>query len=422
MEKYERQLAAVEREIREYLGKARKLTDGAAKEGRGLNEAEDAELQDHMKAIETLKDQRKEVQKAIAVRERVEAVGEAIEVDADETKSDVPDSRRAKSLGEAFVKSDGYKSLLDRGLHGSWSTGSIDIEGKALLSTTGAGADTAGGALIVPDFEPGILSKLFQRLTVADLMASGTTASNLVRYMRETIATSGAAGVAEGAAKPESSLEFDAVDEPVKKIATFMPVTDEMIEDVPQLESYINARLALFVQIEEERQLLNGAGTNELVGLVSRIPAANKGLRKAGANVTDADHIFRAISRVREAFLEPDAIVMHPNDWEGIVLLKDAQNQYLGPGPFSAEAGRTLWGLRVVVTTAVAEAQPIVGAFSTAAQVYRKGGLSVEASNSHASYFVENKTAIRAEERLALAVYRPEAFATADLGTAGAAT
>lgn len=422
MEKYERQLAAIEREMRDTLGKARSLTDTAAKEGRGLSEDEDKTLQEHMKAIDTLKENRDEVRAAMAVRERVQAVGEAIEVVEDEGKASQPEARRATSLGGAFVKSDGYKSLLDRGLNGSWSSGAVEIEGKALLSTAGPGAETSGSALIPADYQPGILGKLFQRLTVADLMAVGATGSNLVRYMRETIATSGAAGVAEGGTKPESSLEFDAVDEPVKKVATFLPVTDEMIEDVPQLESYINARLALFVQIEEERQLLNGAGTNELVGLMGRIPANNKGMRKAGANVTDADHIFRAISRVREAFLEPDAIVIHPNDWEGIVLLKDTTNQYMGPGPFSAEAGQTLWGLRVVVTTAVTEAAPIIGAFGTASQVFRKGGLSVEASNSHSTFFAENKTAIRAEERLALAVYRPEAFATADLGTAGAAT
>ena len=420
-DKYERQLAAVEREMREELSKARSITDRAATEGRGLTEDEDGTLQTHLKSVDTLKEKRDEVRAAIAVRERVDAIGEAMEVDPT-GKSDVPEARRFTSIGEAFVKSDGYKALLDRGISGAWSTGSIEVGGKALLSTSGAGAETAGGPLIQPDVQPGINGKLFQRLTVADLMASGSTSSNLVRYMEETIATSGAAAVAEGADKPESSLEFDDVDEPVKKIATFLPVTDEMIEDVPQLESYINARLALFVRIEEERELLNGAGGSELVGLMSRIPANNKGLRKAGANVTDADHIFRAISRVREAFLEPDAIVIHPNDWEGIVLLKDGQQNYLGPGPFAAEAGRTLWGLNVVVTTAVAEAQPIIGAFATASQVFRKGGLSVEASNSHSDYFVKNKTAVRAEERLALAVYRPSAFATADLGATGAAT
>lgn len=423
MDRYQAQLQAVEREMRETLGKARAITAQAADNGRGLTDEESAEVEGHMKAVEVLKEKRSEIQSAIDTRQRVEDAGSVLVVDEDAGKADaVPDHRRAGSIGDAFVKSDGYKNLLEGGISGRWSTGVIELEGKALLTTTGAGADTSGGALIDRDVQPGILPKLFERLTVADLMASGSTSSNLVRYMRETLATNGADGVAEGADKPESALEFDAVDEPVKKIATFLPVTDEMIEDAPQLRSYIDARLRLFVQIEEERELLNGDGVNEVAGLIGRIPAANKGLRKSGANMTDADHLFRAISRVREAFLEPDGIVIHPNDWEGIVLLKDANNLYMGGGPFNQEAGRSLWGLNVVVTSAVPEGAPIVGAFGSASQVFRKGGLSVEASNSHSDYFVKNKTAIRAEERLAMAVYRPEAFATADLGAAGAAT
>lgn len=420
MDRYQRQLEAVELQSREAVGTARSITDKASDEGRGLEPDEKKELDVLLKSIEVLNEKKAEVENAIATRDRVDEIGKSIRVE--EKAADPNDHRRAESVGEAFTKSAGYRRLRADGLHGTWSTGVVELEGKALLSTLGTGADTEGGPLIDRDTQPGILPLLFQRLTVADLMASGTTASNLVRYLRETIATSGVTGVLEGAAKPESSLEFDAVSEAVKKLATFLPVTEEMIEDVPQLQSYINSRLALFVQIKEEDSLLNGAGGNDLAGLVSRIPAANKGMRKAGASVTDADHIFRAISRVREAFLEPDGIVMHPNDWEGIVLQKDTTNNYIGTGPFLSEQGPTLWGMRVVVTTAVAEAVPIIGAFGTAAQVFRRGGLSVEASNSHASYFVENKVAIRAEERLALAVYRPAAFATADLGATGVAT
>ena len=54
----------------------------------------------------------------------------------------------------------------------------------------------------------------------------------------------------------------------------------------------------------------------------------------------------------------------------------------------------------------------LVGAFKTAAQLFRKGGLRVEASNSHSDFFTKNLVAIRAEERLALAVYRSAAFGT----------
>lgn len=423
MDKYERQLVAVDREMREILGNAKAVTETAASEGRGMTEEEDTKVKGLLDQVAVLKDTRAEVQASIDTRNRVKSIGETIEI---EEGTREPEARpRAKSLGEAFVESDGYKTLREKGFSGSWSTGSIDVEFKTLLSE----AAGSGGKLIVPDYQPGILPKLFARLSVADLMAAGTTDSNLVQYMVESSVTNAAAGVAEGVSKPESTIVFDTVTEAVKKVATFLPVTEEMLEDVAGIQSYINGRLALFVQIEEERQLLKGAGGTELTGLYSRIPANNLNMRKGGSSVTDADHIFRAISRVREAFLEPDGIVMHPNDWEGIVLLKDTTNLYMGAGPFNREVGGppygggpTLWGLRVVVTPAVTEAQPIIGAFGTAAQVYRKSGLSVEASNSHSTFFQENKVAIRAEERLALAVYRPEAFATADLGTAGAAT
>lgn len=425
-DKYSKQLDAVEREMRETLVKARAITTTAAEAGRGISEDEEVELKAFLGQVEVLKEKRTEIQGAIATRQRVEDAGASIVIDEDARRAPaLPAHRKALSIGEAFVKSDGYKALIERGISGAWSTGSVDIESKALLSTLGTGGDTEGQDLVDRDFRPGIVEKLFERLTVANLMAQGNTNSNLVRYMKETLATNAAAGVVEAAAKPESSLEFDGIDASVKKIATFLPVTDEMLEDAPALMSYINARLSLFVALEEERQLLYGATAAEVAGLFGQIPANNKGMRKAGTVVNDADHIFRAMSRVREAYLEPDGIVIHPNDWEGIATMKTGisnDNTYLGPGPFAGEWGKVLWGMRVVVTSAVAEAAPIIGAFGTAAQIFRRGGLSVEASNSHASYFIENKTAIRAEERLALAVYRPEAFAVADLGTAGAAT
>jgi len=425
MDKYQTQLAAVEREMRDVLGKARSVTTAAAESGRPVTDDEEVQLKSFLKDADILKEKREEILGAIETRQRVEDAGASIlvtERETEGTKAEMPSHRQATSLGGAFVKSEQYKQLLAKGLSGEWSSGPVDIgvNIKTLLDLpTGA----TGANVVAPQYEGGVLPKLFQRLTVADLMASGNTNSNLVRYVVESLATNAAAAVAEGIAKPESALDLDTVDESVKKIATFLPVTEEMLEDGPAIESYINARLALFVQIAEESALLYGTGSGaNLKGLVPRIPANNLGMRKAGASVTDADHIFRAISRVREAYLEPDGIVMHPNDWEGIVLLKDTTNAYLGSGPFLSEQGPTLWGLRVVVTNAVAEAAPIIGAFGSAAQVYRKGGLTVEASNSHSTFFTENKVAIRAEERLALAVYRPEAFATADLGATGVAT
>ena len=56
----------------------------------------------------------------------------------------------------------------------------------------------------------------------------------------------------------------------------------------------------------------------------------------------------------------------------------------------------------MVVTSSMTVGSALVGSFSQGAAVHRRGGMRVEATNSHGSYFAQNITAIRAEERLAL--------------------
>jgi HK97 family phage major capsid protein len=307
------------------------------------------------------------------------------------------------SWGEQFIESEQYKTMHER----------RDVKsGPIELKTTVTEGSGSAGPLIQPDVQGGILSLLFKRLTLADLMPSGTTDSNVVRYLKETTATNAAATVAEGAAKPESTLVFAAVDEPVQKIATFLPVSDEMLEDYAAIRSYIDARLRLFVQLTEEDQLLNGSGTPpDITGILNR-----SGKQSDTAVGTDSvpDAIYKAVTKIRvNAFLEPDGLVVHPNDWQDIRLGKDANQQYYGGGPFTGQYGvngiapDSLWGLRVVITPTIAQNTALVGSFAAATQVFRKGGITVESSNSHNDFFQKNLTAIRAEERLALAVYRP---------------
>jgi HK97 family phage major capsid protein len=66
--------------------------------------------------------------------------------------------------------------------------------------------------------------------------------------------------------------------------------------------------------------------------------------------------------------------------------------------------------MRVVVTSAITVGTALVGAFSEGAAIFRKGGVTVEATNSHGTYFASDITTLRAELRLALGVFRPSAF------------
>lgn len=319
----------------------------------------------------------------------------------------------ARSLGAQFVQSDTYKAFRSqpRSVRGTrWSTGVVELHSELLDSD--AGSPGSGGDLIVPDYRPGILPLLFRRLTVADLIAPGTTDSNVIIYMKETLFTNAADTVAEGALKPESSLRFDQETDQVHKIAHWLPVTEEMLEDVPAIRSYIDARLRLGVQLAEENKLLNGAASPaELTGILNRVGLRTAEVAGGSPDSPNADAIFRQMMGIfNDSFVMPDGTVMNPLNWQTIQLMKDTSGAYMGGGPFNAAPVARLWGLPVVPTPAIAAGTALVGAFSQAAQIFRKGGLRVEASNSHDDYFIRNLVAIRAEERLALAVYRPAAF------------
>ena len=128
-----------------------------------------------------------------------------------------------------------------------------------------------------------------------------------------------------------------------------------MLADAPALGGYLNSRLSLFVQNEEENQLLNGDGSGtDLDGLLNRIPAANEGIVSDAAAANAADHIYAAIVQVQESFLDADGVVINPADWADLRLLKDQNDGYIGGSPFSngpVQPGESLFGKRVVVTS-----------------------------------------------------------------------
>jgi HK97 family phage major capsid protein len=436
MNRYERQKAAIEKAIGERISEYQEIYKKAESEDRDPEEHERLEIEQKLKAIETLKKERDEAQANIDQMKQVaefgRELGPAVSPLEHVQVGDEPIDRIVKSyeksIGEKFTDSQGYKQAVELyktggRLPSNFSTGQISLEAKGTL-LEGAGGGGGGLAATVPQVVPGVVDRLFQGLTVADLFLSGQASTNSIRYVVEGTATSGAAGVAEAGLKPESTLGLTTTDEPIKKIATILPVSDEMLEDAPQIQAYINGRLSLFVRIEEERQLLRGtSGGNEVQGLLTSRSVPVYGGGTAAGN--KAEQLFKAMNGMRgSAFLEPDWIIVNPADWQDMRLAKDTAGQFFGGGPFMGQYGNngmigasgqasgaadSIWNKTTYVTSAVGAGTAVVGSRS-AAQVWRRGGLSVEATNSHADYFQRNLVAIRAEERLGLAVYRPTGF------------
>lgn len=318
----------------------------------------------------------------------------------------------AKSLGEQFTESAAFKGMAEAG------RGTASLRVKAVASITSSLAGTGGaGAGISPDRLQGIIASPNRPFTIRDLIMPGSTASSSIEYVQESGFQNNAAPQAgEGAAKAQSDLSLELITTTVKTLAHWFKASKQVLSDIPLLQSYINGRAIYGLKYVEESQILAGDGTGQnLLGLIPQATAFNETLRKAGD--TKIDVLRRAILQVRIAEYRASAIVLNPVDWADMELAKDSTGQYLW---VNVQSGGTpqMWRLPVVDTNAMPEGEFMVGAFNIAAQVFDREDANVQVSTEDGNNFTTNMVTIRAEERLGLAVYRPQSFVHGDFTAA----
>lgn len=312
---------------------------------------------------------------------------------------------RPRSIGEIVTGNDQVKDFCAR-----QPRGSVKIDIAASISSAPASA----GDLVAPDRQPGIIMPAQRRFTIRQLLSPGRTGSNLVEYVKETGFTNNAAPVTETTEKPESNITFDLVNAPVRTIAHFVDASRQILSDAAQLESYIDGRLRYGLEYKEELHLLLGDGTGQnLNGLVPQASAYSAAFTPSLPSLVDTLRL--ALLQVTLAEYPADGIVLNPTDWARIELLKDTTGNYVWSNP-QQMGGPVLWGRPVVETQAMTEDEFLVGAFRLGGQVYDRENATVEISTENKDNFVKNMVTILCEERIALAVYRPEAFVTGDFG------
>ncbi|WP_404861857.1 phage major capsid protein [Georhizobium sp. MAB10] len=318
-----------------------------------------------------------------------------------------------KSIGEQFVESEGFKSFQDSKF--AKSARGADIKIKATL--TSATTDAAGsvGAGVNETRLPGIVGIPQRRMTIRDLITPGQMDGNTLEYVREKGFVNNAAPVAEGAAKPSSDMQLELITTSAKVIAHWMKASKQILDDISQLRSIIDQRLLYGLAYVEETQLLNGDGTGQ--NLLGILPQAEEYAAPAGFTaptpLTSIDILRIAMLQAALAEYPATGHVLHPIDWAGIETLKDGEGRYIIGNP-QGTAQPTMWGLPVVATQAIAAGTFLTGAFRLGAQLFDRWDARVEVGYVNDD-FTRNLVTILAEERLALAVYRPEAFVTGDI-------
>lgn len=314
-------------------------------------------------------------------------------------------AERPKSMGEQLAESDEFKAFAPRATRGAKFSMSVN----AAISS---GSDSAGEA-IYPTRLPGIITPPQQRLFIRDLLSWGRTVSNSIEYVRETGFTNNADVVSENPSdgKPESDLAFELDSAPVTTIAHWIRATKQVLADIPMLQSYVDGRLRYGLKLKEESQLLKGSGAGlNIHGIVPQATAyANPGVTVQSE--TRIDRLRLALLQAELAEYYSDGIVLHPIDWAAIELTKTSDNAYLFANP-RAITTASLWGRPVVATQSMDSGEFLVGSFQQGAQGWDREDVALIVSLEDRDNVIKNMVTLLVEERLALTVFRPEAFVT----------
>lgn len=253
-------------------------------------------------------------------------------------------------------------------------------------------------------------------LRLRDILNVAQTTSNAIEFVRIASVTRAAAPTAESANKPESTMVTEVVSTSVRTVAVWMPVTEQQLQDVPQLQNMIQVELLYDLRKVEEEQVMYGTGAGQnLQGILSTGAAVAAGRTVAGDSLIDK--VRRAMTDIRTSGYAPNGVAIHPIDWEEIVLQKGTDEHYLYQVFPTQDGQLRVWGLTVVETVAAEnvyravtqDRNIVVGDWLRGATLYDRmqAAIAVGWINDQ---FVKNMRTIRAEERLAFAVKRPLAF------------
>ncbi len=292
------------------------------------------------------------------------------------------------------------------------------FERKTTITAVGQGFMQTG--VLAIDRIPGITPEARQVLTVRDVLTANPTVMQVVDFVRVQTPMSIASPVPEASTKPENQLSFTSLSEKVRTLATFIPASKQILDDMAELANFINTSIGYYVDLAEEQQLLFGDATVEnLHGLVPQAMAFDK-TQLPAAGATKIDVIGCAIEQIEVAKeLAPTFAIIHPSDWWSMKLLKDTLGRYILGDPQSTATPR-IFDLDVIPTTSMSKGSFLIGSGNAAASEIRdRQELVVEVSTEHANFFIQNLVAIRAEKRLCLIVKRPNSYVTGTFTTAG---
>ena len=314
------------------------------------------------------------------------------------------------SIGNQFVKSASFKNFDNT------RRSRLVTACKGISTTTASNSITQTSA-VAPQFNAGVVAPVESELNVERLIPHLPTTSDTVQFICGGALTNNAAVAPQNTKKGESTVAAPALKKcDILTFAHFTKITKQLADDTPALAEYINHKMMYGLQSKIEQQIIGGTGVNQLNGLLTAGNHTDKTaeiIAGLPTNPTLLDFLLIAVHKMKATGVNPECILLNPENFLQLSLLKDNDGKYLLGAP-TVGAVATLWGIPVITSNSVTADKYIIANFTLGATMYDRQEITLEMSDSDGNNFQYNLLTLRVERRLGLAIEHPEAIWAGD--------
>jgi len=393
-----------------------------------MNNAFNALDADTQKSLETyqkgVKDQydavlqkSESLEKSLAeYKENAEKQGKSLNDQVEEMKTALKEMNLAKVEQESKRRKS-FQDSIEEGLAGKQAEATSFLANKNSglsipLQTKAVGNMGVVSGAVGPLYTP-IIGPAHELVHARNYIPVSSTISNLIRYVQFTN-KDGDVGIAViNTLKPQFDYNELIVDAPVIKIAGWINVADEFLEDIVGAASFLSTDLTMKLYDAEDVQVFKGPGTtNNLNGLYTQATALSLPYAGVLSTANNIDKLAAAATYVRRQKRLTTAAWTSPEDYLNILINKaSGSGEYTYPVRFNALNNQLMIGdFPVIQHTVFNPGEGFVGDFATGARIFQKADATLRFSTENVDNFVKNVTTVLVEERIALADFYPESF------------
>jgi HK97 family phage major capsid protein len=266
------------------------------------------------------------------------------------------------------------------------------------------GTNLTNAAVSVGTLRPGIIGAPSRAVHIRDFLPQGSMGGSNYVFLKETATSGGPNAIPEGSLKSQSDFTLTEVSSPAVVIATYLVISDQMLNDVPSMNSFLQTRLIERLLVKEDAELLSGSGTG---GHLSGLNTAGNFTAATTATSIDIEQLVENIGTLGSLGRRASGIILSNADYYSILLNKaSTAGLYSLPSVVTTtpEGGLRIAGVPALPTLEQATGTFTIGAFDTGTALMFRTLPKIE-------FFVDstlaknNQFLVRAEMREALAIF-----------------